>query len=655
MSKLVWVFLPIAALAAWASARLALGRAPSRHALNILSSVLLLLYFAATAGLGIFWVANQQLPVFDWHYVFGYATVALVVLHLAYNLRVVVAYFRRVAARRRNRGSVSPPRPRSEAAKAGGLGRHPRPRLGRLALWGLGLASAFVLGTRYGGGGLAADWSSAEPRPSGEIAGAMEAIERFHEFSSHSRVGVFARAAGIEWGAPPPAFKQYEGKPAVTLPRPRAGGRPTREAVASTAPAETPSTGMDLAALSDVLFYSAGITRDEGAFKLRASPSSGALFPAELYVLAREVQGLPPGVYHYDPERHLLTRLSDRRVRAPDVGVLETGAFDAAPATLAVTAVFRRSGHKYRDRAYRYVAADTGHLLENLRIAASEAGLVARFIPRFDESRVASVTGTDGLEEGAMALVSLGERDSGPAASALLLPPDGGASARYEAAPPPEGADKDLGPTALAHRATSLRLVEDTSPSPDASPGIALPSPVGSGMPVRDAMAARRSRRKFSEEPVSLVELGSVLGNALRASPIFSQSTRVYVVANRVSGLEPGAYRYDPAAHALTKTRAGALAQEAGSAALSQDVIGGAPVVLVTTFDRQLLQEEGPRGYRHAFFEAGMIGERVYLEAEARGLGACSVGAFYDDEAARLLGVPPAREWVAHFQALGRL
>jgi SagB-type dehydrogenase family enzyme len=154
---------------------------------------------------------------------------------------------------------------------------------------------------------------------------------------------------------------------------------------------------------------------------------------------------------------------------------------------------------------------------------------------------------------------------------------------------------------------------------------------------------------------VSLVELGSVLGHALRASPLFSQSTRLYVVANRVSDLEPGVYRYDPVAHALTRTRGGALAQEAGSAALSQDVIGGAPVVLVTTFDRQSLQAEGPRGYRHAFFEAGMMGERVYLEAESRGLGACSVGAFYDDEAARLLGVPPEREWVAHFQALGHL
>lgn len=67
MDKLAWVTLPLllalAALAlAWAR-----GRLPSRLALNVASSLLLLVYLSVTAGLGIFWVANQHLPVFDWH------------------------------------------------------------------------------------------------------------------------------------------------------------------------------------------------------------------------------------------------------------------------------------------------------------------------------------------------------------------------------------------------------------------------------------------------------------------------------------------------------------------------------------------------------------------------------------------------------------
>jgi nitroreductase len=99
--------------------------------------------------------------------------------------------------------------------------------------------------------------------------------------------------------------------------------------------------------------------------------------------------------------------------------------------------------------------------------------------------------------------------------------------------------------------------------------------------------------------------------------------------------------------------RSGELGAEAQSAALSQDVIGDAAVVLVLSADREQLLQGGARGYRHGFLEAGMIGERWLLAAVANGLGACPVGAFYDDEAAKLIGVDPRREWVLHFAALG--
>ena len=85
MPKLLWVALPLLAAAAWLCWRVLRRRLPSRLGLNVATSVLLLGYVATTAGLGIFWVANQQLPVFDWHYLFGYATLLLVALHLAFN------------------------------------------------------------------------------------------------------------------------------------------------------------------------------------------------------------------------------------------------------------------------------------------------------------------------------------------------------------------------------------------------------------------------------------------------------------------------------------------------------------------------------------------------------------------------------------------
>src|SRR5688572_12291858 len=95
MRKLLLVAAPLVLYAVAYFVRAALGRRPSRHALNVELAVLLALYFFATAGLGLFWVANQQLPPFDLHYLFGYGTFALVVAHIVLNARIVWAYIRR--------------------------------------------------------------------------------------------------------------------------------------------------------------------------------------------------------------------------------------------------------------------------------------------------------------------------------------------------------------------------------------------------------------------------------------------------------------------------------------------------------------------------------------------------------------------------------
>jgi SagB-type dehydrogenase family enzyme len=141
--------------------------------------------------------------------------------------------------------------------------------------------------------------------------------------------------------------------------------------------------------------------------------------------------------------------------------------------------------------------------------------------------------------------------------------------------------------------------------------------------------------------------------------PLLSGALRIDVVARSVAGLAPGAWRYHPEAHALER-RAGAgdgLRQRARAAGLDQDVVGDAAVVFVLAIDRAAMAADplgAARGYRHAFIEAGLAGERIYLEAGARGLGVCAVGAFYDDEAAALVGNHPSREWIVHFAAMGR-
>ncbi len=118
-----------------------------------------------------------------------------------------------------------------------------------------------------------------------------------------------------------------------------------------------------------------------------------------------------------------------------------------------------------------------------------------------------------------------------------------------------------------------------------------------------------------------------------------------YVVAARVEGIAPVIYHYAAADHALERVRGGTFGGDLVIAGLGQGFLGQAPVVLVLSaiFGR-LRWRYRERAYRYALLEAGHIGQNVYLAAEAAGLGACAVGAFFDDALNRLLDLDGVEE-----------
>jgi SagB-type dehydrogenase family enzyme len=184
------------------------------------------------------------------------------------------------------------------------------------------------------------------------------------------------------------------------------------------------------------------------------------------------------------------------------------------------------------------------------------------------------------------------------------------------------------------------------------------PSPAPTAIDRSRLIARRRSIRRFSAAALPLADLSGCLAATTLAVPTFTRALRLDIVVERVAGLAAGAFHYDAARHALVPTRPGhaGLRTATRGAGLDQDVIGDAAVVLVVSVDRRVIASDplgAGRGYRHGFLEAGLVGERIYLDAVARRLGACSVGAFYDDEAAALVGIDPSREWVVHLVALG--
>jgi SagB-type dehydrogenase family enzyme len=594
MFKLFAVLLPALLgallLAGWALKR---GR-PSRRAVNAVLSLVLLVYVGATAGLGLFWVARQQLPVFDWHYLFGYATLVLLVLHLAFNLPTLWRWLRGPAAAR-VAATHPPPAGRRTllAALAAGLG-------------GLGLG--FLLGQRRPAPVAAA------PVP----LDARDFVVRWHHATSHRR-GQPDLGSVAAFGAPPPPFLPAGAGPRVALP-----------------PPGEPAAG-ELALIGQVLWHGAGITARAGPLALRAAPSSGALFPIELHVVARRIDGLTPGAWRYDARWHALERMSD------DIGASVLAA--DVPAFLAATAVFARSGHKYGQRCLRYVLADLGHLVENMVQAAAAGGLALDWTDAFRRRSAAQALAVDDQREGVLLLApwDAGGRQPLPAPSAAApVWRDDLTAALYAASAGPLRA----GP------ATNLQRLAAVAPEPGSA--LALADAALPAQDPRPLIAARRSVRRFGRRALTAAELAAWL-RALAPAPSLPASLRLSAVVARADGLAPGAYRVAADGSALWLQRAAVAGREAGAAALDQSVIAAAAVVAVWSLPRGALDADpdGPvLAYTRALVEAGRSAERGYLAAGALGLGVCSVGAFYDDEAAALVGAAEG-EWVLHFQALG--
>jgi SagB-type dehydrogenase family enzyme len=121
----------------------------------------------------------------------------------------------------------------------------------------------------------------------------------------------------------------------------------------------------------------------------------------------------------------------------------------------------------------------------------------------------------------------------------------------------------------------------------------------------------------------------------------------VYVVVGRngIEGLEEGVFRYLPQRHAIEKTASGDQRSKIARAALRQNWMAQAPAILVITAEYQRITKKyGERGVRYALIEVGHVGQNIFLQAGALGLGAGIVGAFDDDRVAKVIGALPKHE-----------
>jgi SagB-type dehydrogenase family enzyme len=192
-----------------------------------------------------------------------------------------------------------------------------------------------------------------------------------------------------------------------------------------------------------------------------------------------------------------------------------------------------------------------------------------------------------------------------------------------------------------------------------------LPAPALTGkVSVEEALANRRSHRSFTGEAISAEDLSQLLWAAygitwplsghpltqggLRTTPSAGAlfPLKIYVLAGKVKGIEPGVYRYSSREHKLMRVIDKDVREQLSYAALRQEMIKTAPAVIFYSADFGLnTVKYGDRGReRYVCMDLGHSAENVYLQAEALHLGTCAIGAFNDQAVRNVMQLPENEE-----------
>ncbi|MGH7235243.1 MAG: SagB/ThcOx family dehydrogenase [Nitrospiraceae bacterium] len=435
---------------------------------------------------------------------------------------------------------------------------------------------------------------------------------------------------------------------------------------------------------------------------LRSNPSSGNLHPTEGYLLIGDLPGLAssPGLYHYAPKEHGLERRADCLQESYTLLMKE---FPPHAFLIGLTSVHWREAWKYGERAFRYCQHDAGHAIGTVRIAAATLGWSMMLLDGEADDTIARLLGLDRTEDfdGAErehpdCVAVVWPADTRPAASArtrgvlpLFLNPASvteltkqpwyGKANRLSADEPVCWEIIDVVAAATWKASTDRLHVEYTTtsfaPTRNASRVTRDRLQPAAGQVIRQ----RRSALAFDgKTSISVGSFYTMLGRVMpgverdvsrRTMPWdaipWAPTIHLALFVHRVDGLPPGLYMLvrdrailsmlRQATHShfewssppgcpdtlpLFLLHEGDIRQLAAQVSCHQDIAGDSAFSLgmIAEFEAAL-RRHGPWFYRRLFWETGLIGQVLYLEAEAAGVRATGIGCFFDDPVHQVLGL----------------
>jgi len=420
----------------------------------------------------------------------------------------------------------------------------------------------------------------------------------------------------IDRSTAPTRHKRYPGAPRIVLPWPTSPDRTGLSAVG-----ELLRELLGVARL--IWFHQVDDTgRPVGGPPVlllgRPAPSGGALYPIEAYLAVGGPE--TAGLYHYDPVHHLLERVRDGDHRAALAGIPDVAPAVRPDVVLVLSAVFWRSMFKYGDLGYRLVCQETGVLLAQALAVGERLGMTGEIRLRFADPRLDRLLGLDGRREGALAVLVL-ELPDGPVRPGRPVDPGDPPPAVPESTPAPRRMPPG-GAAAALHEATrnaappTREVPGATSPggAPAAREATEFALPPAPAVRLADGVPYRASPPVgFRPVPLAADTLAAVLAAAAGPYPSDlardAPATELYLLALRVGGLRPGAYRYDRERRVLCRVAGeSAVAGVLGGRLLPNTRIAlpGAAAALIPAGDPLAgVPRHGDRWYRMQQIETG--------------------------------------------------
>jgi SagB-type dehydrogenase family enzyme len=500
----------------------------------------------------------------------------------------------------------------------------------------------------------------------------------YHQQTKH-QLDRPARSSGyLDWANQPDPFRTFTGCARIELPL-TANSLTTAYADLFT-PAAVPAKPMDVTGIAAFFELALGLSAWKefrgNRWALRCNPSSGNLHPTEGYAVLPPLPHFQAGVYHYVSRDHCLEQRCTlhQNAAAQLAEVLAENAF-----LVGLSSIHWREAWKYGERAFRYCQHDAGHAVAAVRFAAAVLGWSARLLDYASDDEVAAILGIDRITD--FAGVDPHDREH---PDCLIL-------VSHVSAPPvpltlPTAAIRAGHWVGQANQLSAghvdwqiIDAVAEATRKPTtvfSEPGKTHPLPpllVRCRMPAASLIRQRRSCLALNgQTSISVETFFGMLDQLLPRPDVapwdvlpWEPQVHVAILVHRVDGLVPGLYMLERDQRVHDRLRAamrptflwqkpadrpehlplycllrGDLRRTAQVISCHQEIAsdGAFSLGMVADF-APAIRRAGPWWYRRLFWEAGILGQMLYLEAEAAGVRSTGIGCYFDDAFHELLGL----------------